>query len=128
MMKLSTHPESVSALRAPLKRTRWCDHDSPEYNHGMSGVLKNALDSGPLGPRASVLKSKPALTMRHSPAFTGRVARRHTEDEEARYRIHEYGHVCFSAQIVIGGVDYEKAARRGASSTSCAQHRTAPVV
>jgi chromate reductase len=46
---------------------------SPEYNHGMSGVLKNSLDwaSRPYG--RSVLRGKPVLTMTASPAFTGGV-------------------------------------------------------
>src|SRR5258708_12727902 len=46
---------------------------SPEYNHGMSRVLKNALDwaSRPYG--RSALRGKPVLTMTASPAFTGGV-------------------------------------------------------
>src|SRR5438874_6463692 len=66
-------PESVRALRSAIEASDAVIMISPEYNHGMSGVLKNALDwaSRPYG--RSVLKSKPVLTMTASPAFTGGV-------------------------------------------------------
>jgi len=46
---------------------------SPEYNYGMSGVLKNALDwaSRPYGK--AKLTGKPVLTVTVSPASTGGV-------------------------------------------------------
>jgi NAD(P)H-dependent FMN reductase len=64
-------PESVCALRSTIETTDGVIMVSPEYNHGMSGVLKNALDwaSRPYG--RSVLRGKPVLTMTASPAFTG---------------------------------------------------------
>src|SRR5258708_6727432 len=37
-------PESVRALRSALATSDGVLMVSPEYNHGMSGVLKNALD------------------------------------------------------------------------------------
>jgi chromate reductase, NAD(P)H dehydrogenase (quinone) len=63
-------PESVRALRSAIETTDGVVMVSPEYNHGMSGVLKNALDwaSRPYG--RSVLRGKPVLTMTASPAFT----------------------------------------------------------
>jgi chromate reductase len=66
-------PESVRALRSAIEASDGVIMISPEYNHGMSGVLKNALDwaSRPFG--RSTLKSKPVLTMTASPAFTGGV-------------------------------------------------------
>src|SRR5438309_3970317 len=66
-------PESVRALRSSLATSDGVIMISPEYNHGMSGVLKNALDwaSRPFG--RSVLRAKPVLTMTASPAFTGGV-------------------------------------------------------
>jgi chromate reductase len=66
-------PESVRALRSAIDRTDGVIMVSPEYNHGMSGVLKNSLDwaSRPFG--RSVLRGKPVLTMTASPAFTGGV-------------------------------------------------------
>jgi chromate reductase, NAD(P)H dehydrogenase (quinone) len=44
-------PESVCALRSAIDASDGVIMISPEYNHGMSGVLKNALDwaSRPFG-------------------------------------------------------------------------------
>src|SRR5258707_11047717 len=66
-------PESVRALRSAIDASDGVIIISPEYNHGMSGVLKNTLDwaSRPYG--LSVLKRKPVLTMTASPAFIGGV-------------------------------------------------------
>jgi chromate reductase len=66
-------PESVRVLRSAIETSDGVVMISPEYNHGMSGVLKNALDwaSRPFGQ--SVLRGKPVLTMTASPAFTGGV-------------------------------------------------------
>jgi chromate reductase len=37
-------PESVRALRSAIEASDGVIMISPEYNHGMSGVLKNTLD------------------------------------------------------------------------------------
>ena len=60
-------PESVRALRSAIETSDGVIMVSPEYNHGMSGVLKNGLDwaSRPYG--RSVLRGKPVLTMTASP-------------------------------------------------------------
>jgi len=44
---------------------------STEYNHGISRVLKNALDWASRPHGRSALPGKPVLTMTASPAFTG---------------------------------------------------------
>jgi chromate reductase, NAD(P)H dehydrogenase (quinone) len=66
-------PPWVRALREAIAGSDGVIMISPEYNHGMSGVLKNALDwaSRPYG-QSSLLR-KPVLTMSASPAFTGGV-------------------------------------------------------
>jgi NAD(P)H-dependent FMN reductase len=66
-------PESVRALRSAIEASDGVIMISPEYNHGMSGALKNALDwaSRPYG--RSTPRSKPVLAMTASPAFTGGV-------------------------------------------------------
>src|SRR3982074_2668389 len=57
-------PESVRVLRSAIETSDGVIMISPEYNHGMSGVLKNGLDwaSRPYG--RSALRGKP----RQSPA------------------------------------------------------------
>ena len=46
---------------------------SPEYNYGMSGVLKNALDWASRPAYKSVLAGKPVLIVTNSPGVTGGV-------------------------------------------------------
>jgi chromate reductase, NAD(P)H dehydrogenase (quinone) len=94
-------PESVRALRSAIAASDGVILISPEYNHGMSGVLKNALDwaSRPYG--LSVLKTKPVLTMTTSPAFTGGV-RAQQQMNETLASIP--ARPVFRPQIVIGGV------------------------
>ena len=94
-------PESVRALRSAIDASDGVIIISPEYNHGMSGVLKNALDwaSRPYG--LSVLKRKPVLTMTASPAFIGGV-RAQQQMNETLASIP--ARPVFRPQIVIGGV------------------------
>jgi chromate reductase len=74
---------------------------TPEFNHGIPGVLKNALDwaSRPFGK--SVLIGKPVLTISISPAFTGG-ARAHSQVNETLLSIP--AKVIGGPQVVIGGV------------------------
>jgi chromate reductase len=64
---------AVSALRKAVAAADGVVIASPEYNYGMSGVLKNALDwaSRPYGK--SKLTGKPVLTITASPSSTGGV-------------------------------------------------------
>src|SRR3981189_891763 len=94
-------PESVRALRSAIETTDGVIMISPEYNHGMSGVLKNSLDwaSRPYG--RSVLRGKPVLTRTASPAFTGGV-RAQQQMNETLASIP--ARPVLRPQIVIGGV------------------------
>src|ERR1700754_4086332 len=94
-------PESVRALRSAIEASDGVIMISPEYNHGMSGVLKNALDWASRPHGRSVLRSKPVLTMTASPAFTGGV-RAQQQMNEALVAIP--ARPVLRAQIVIGGV------------------------
>jgi chromate reductase len=93
--------ESVRALRSAIDTSDGVVMISPEYNHGMSGVLKNGLDwaSRPYG--RSVLRGKPVLTMTASPAFTGG-ARAQQQMNETLASIP--ARLVRRPQIVIGGV------------------------
>jgi chromate reductase, NAD(P)H dehydrogenase (quinone) len=66
-------PAAVHALRDAIAQADGLVIVTPEYNYGMPGVLKNALDwaSRPYG--AASLKGKPVVTISNSPAFTGGV-------------------------------------------------------
>ncbi|HBO3146290.1 NADPH-dependent FMN reductase [Pseudomonas aeruginosa] len=94
-------PASVTALRQAVADADGLLIGSPEYNHGMSGVLKNALDwlSRPHGQ--SVLKDKPVLTFTASPAFTGGV-RAQQQLNETLWAIPAA--LLAHPQVVIGGV------------------------
>jgi len=93
--------ESVRALRSAIETSDGVIMVSPEYNHGMSGVLKNGLDwaSRPYG--RSVLRGKPVLTMTALPAFTGGV-RAQQQMNETLASIP--ARPVLRPQIVIGGV------------------------
>lgn len=67
-------PNPPDAVRLFKEAIAACDGIvicSPEYNFGMPGVLKNALDWASRPAFASPLKDKPVLLMTASPAFTG---------------------------------------------------------
>jgi chromate reductase len=65
-------PAPVQAFKDAISSSDGIVICSPEYNHGISGVLKNALDwaSRP-SLLTSPLKDKPALIMTAAPSLTG---------------------------------------------------------
>jgi chromate reductase len=66
-------PEAVRALKAKIAQCDGLIIVTPEYNYGIPGVLKNALDWASRPAYGSVLKDKPVSIMSVSPAFTGGV-------------------------------------------------------
>ena len=64
-------PPAVTALRAAIAAADGLLLVTPEYNHGIPGVLKNAIDwlSQPL--RANVLEGKPTAIMGASTGLAG---------------------------------------------------------
>lgn len=66
-------PESVIALKNAIRDCDGLVLVSPEYNYGMPGVLKNALDWASRPGYQSVLKDKPVLIMTSSPGVLGGV-------------------------------------------------------
>jgi len=92
---------SVQAFRRALSEADGLVISTPEYSHGVSGVLKNALDwaSRPSGKAA--LQNKPVLIISSSPAFTGGV-RAQAQINEALLAIGAV--IVPGRQIVIGGI------------------------
>ena len=74
-------PAAVEHLRRQVAAADGLVIVSPEYNHGMPGVLKNALDWASRPHNGSPLKNKPVLIVTSSPATTGGV--------RAQYQIRE---------------------------------------
>ncbi len=64
-------PEPVIALKGAIRDCDGLVLVSPEYNYGMPGVLKNALDWVSRPGYQSVLKEKPVLIMTSSPGILG---------------------------------------------------------
>lgn len=68
-----TPPEPVARLKRAIAEADGLVLCSPEYNYGMPGVLKNAIDWASRPGFASPLKGKPALVMTASPGTAGGV-------------------------------------------------------
>lgn len=74
-------PPAVERLRRQIAAADALVIASPEYNHGMPGVLKNALDWVSRPHNGSPLRNKLVLIVTSSPAVTGGV--------RAQYQIRE---------------------------------------
>jgi chromate reductase len=70
-MDTATPPGAVAAFKQAIAAADGLVVITPEYNYGMSGVLKNALDWASRPAMKSPLVGKPALIISASPAFTG---------------------------------------------------------
>lgn len=66
-------PAAVARLKEAIKNADGLVVCSPEYNYGIPGVLKNAIDWASRPGFASPLKGKPALIMTASPGTAGGV-------------------------------------------------------
>jgi chromate reductase, NAD(P)H dehydrogenase (quinone) len=64
-------PEGVRLLKEAIAATDALIVCSPEYNYGIPGVLKNAIDWASRPGFASPLKGKPALIITASPGLFG---------------------------------------------------------
>lgn len=94
-------PETVRVFRQAVAESDGVVIVTPEYNHGIPGVLKNALDwaSRPLG--RSALAGKAVLVISVSPAFTGGV-RAQAQANETLLAIQS--RPVLGPQVVIGNV------------------------
>jgi chromate reductase len=66
-------PSEVATFRAMIVAADALVVISPEYNHGMSGLLKNAIDWVSRPGYASILKDKPVSIMTAAPSMLGGV-------------------------------------------------------
>nr|WP_175162369.1 NAD(P)H-dependent oxidoreductase [Paraburkholderia fynbosensis] len=66
-------PQEITRLWDAVRSCDGMIIGTPEYNHGMSGVMKNALDWLSRPYRNSPIKGKAVLTFTASSAYTGGV-------------------------------------------------------
>ena len=101
-----TPPAPVARFREAIRDADGLMIATPEYNHGMSGVLKNALDWASRPPATAVLRGKPVLTLSASRATTGGV-RAQAQVNETLAAV--FARRVLRPQIVIGSA-HEKVA------------------
>ena len=94
-------PADVQRFRNAIENSDGLVIATPEYNHGIPGVLKNALDWASRPHGKSVLTHKPTLVISVSPAFTGG-ARAHAQVNETLLSIP--AHTMGGPQVVIAGI------------------------
>jgi chromate reductase len=64
-------PQAVAALKDAIRKADAVLMVTPEYNHGVPGVMKNAVDWASRPPRNAPLNGKPVGVIGASPAVTG---------------------------------------------------------
>src|SRR5690606_18294913 len=64
-------PPGVAALKQAIRDADGVLFATPEYNHGVPGVMKNAVDWASRPPRAAALQGKPVALIGASPGITG---------------------------------------------------------
>ncbi len=75
-------PRPVAEFKEAIRRAEALLIATPEYQHGIPGVLKNALDWVSRPPGRSVMQGKPVAIMGATPGFTG-TARAQTQLRQA---------------------------------------------
>jgi len=94
-------PEPVRALKEAIAACDGIVIASPEYNYGIPGVLKNAIDWASRPAGKSPLKNKPVLIMTASPSAVGG-ARAQAQIREALTST--FARVLARPQVVIASV------------------------
>jgi chromate reductase len=64
-------PQGVAAFKAAIRAADGVLFATPEYNHGVPGVMKNAIDWASRPPRGAALDAKPVGIIGASPGATG---------------------------------------------------------
>lgn len=92
---------AVAVLKRKVAESDGVLISTPEYNHGIPGVLKNALDWLSRPVFESCFKGKPVSIITSSKAFTGGV--------RAQYQLREtlismHANLVMGPEVVVGGV------------------------
>ncbi len=106
---------AIVGLRTAIAESDGVIIATPEYNHGIPGVLKNALDWASRPAFESCFRGKPVLSISSSKAFTGGV--------RAQYQLREtlvsmLAQVIPGPEVVIGGVHTKMADGRFTDAAS----------
>lgn len=64
-------PEPVAAFRRAIRQADGVLMVTPEYNHGVPGAMKNAIDWASRPPNDAALNGKPVAIIGASPGITG---------------------------------------------------------
>jgi chromate reductase, NAD(P)H dehydrogenase (quinone) len=64
-------PSPVATFKDAIRQSDGLLIATPEYNHGVPGVMKNAIDWASRPPRNAVMNSKPVGLIGASPGMTG---------------------------------------------------------
>jgi chromate reductase len=64
-------PIPVAEFKVAIRKADGVLMATPEYNHGVPGVMKNAIDWASRPPRSAVLSGKPVGLIGASPGITG---------------------------------------------------------
>lgn len=73
-LETQTPPAHWRAFRDQIRKSDAVLFVTPEYNRGVPGALKNAIDVGSRPPRESVWRGKPALVVSQTPGKLGGMA------------------------------------------------------
>jgi chromate reductase, NAD(P)H dehydrogenase (quinone) len=94
-------PAAIHAVNTAIAQADAVLFATPEYNHGVPGVLKNTLDWISRPVSNSVLKNKPVTIITSSLAFTGGVRAQHQLRETLTSLL---ARVVPGPEVVVGGV------------------------
>ena len=97
----ATGVPAVNALRRLISASDGVLISTPEYNHGIPGVLKNALDWLSRPVFESCFKDKPVSIIRSSKAFTGGVR---TQYQLRETLISMHAQLVWGPEVVVGGI------------------------
>src|SRR5688572_1180526 len=70
-LETDTPPAPWRIFRDQIRKSDGVVFVTPEYNRGMPGVVKNAIDVGSRPPKESVWRGKPALVISQTPGKLG---------------------------------------------------------